>query len=157
MKTKINLIHKKPYGIFYDLFIDHKKVNVKKEIEIQENSTIYLVERNIVLSKFWWFWFIIDFIARIFGSDMLLDECKDTQKIIPIKLTGKIADKIDIIITENSQDVLITGQKDFEIGQELEKDCPQVKKRVKNYKLIIVLSMLTLLLIMALIIVFAVL
>ena len=91
MKTKINLIHKKPYGIMYDLYLDNKKINPKKEIELNENSTLYLIEKNIVLSKFWWLWFIFDFILCILGGGMSLDdEHRDKQNIIPIKLKGKI-------------------------------------------------------------------
>lgn len=152
MKTKINLIRKKPYGTFYDLFLDDKKINPKKEVELNKNSTLYLIERNIVLSRFWWLWFIIDFIMRIFGSDLSLDECNSEQKIIPIKLKGNIAEKIDIIITENSENILIVGQEDFEVGEVIKKDCPRIKKRIKWYKIIIVSAMITLLLIIAFII-----
>ena len=87
----------------YDLYLDNKKVNPKKEIELNENSTLYLIEKNIVLSKFWWLWFIFDFILCILGGGMSLDdEHRDKQNIIPIKLKGKISDKIDITVTENA-------------------------------------------------------
>ena len=152
MKTKINLIHKKPYGIMYDLYLDNKKVNPKKEIELNENSTLYLIEQNLVLCKFWWLLFIFDFIGRFFGCDMSLEECKDKQNIIPIKLKGKISDKIDITVTENAAEILISGQEDYEIGQIIEKDRPEVKKRVKAYKRIVISAILTILFIIAIIV-----
>ena len=153
MKTKINLIHKKPYGIMYDLYLDNKKVNPKKEIELNENSTLYLIEKNIVLSKFWWLWFIFDFILCILGGGMSLDdEHRDKQNIIPIKLKGKISDKIDITVTENAAEILISGQEDYEIGQIIEKDRPEVKKRVKAYKRIVISAILTILFIIAIIV-----
>ena len=137
----------------YDLYLDNKKVNPKKEIELNENSTLYLIEKNIVLSKFWWLWFIFDFILCILGGGMSLDdEHRDKQNIIPIKLKGKISDKIDITVTENAAEILISGQEDYEIGQIIEKDRPEVKKRVKAYKRIVISAILTILFIIAIIV-----
>ena len=137
----------------YDLYLDNKKINPKKEIELNENSTLYLIEKNIVLSKFWWLWFIFDFILCILGGGMSLDdEHRDKQNIIPIKLKGKISDKIDITVTENAAEILISGQEDYEIGQIIEKDRPEVKKRVKAYKRIVISAILTILFIIAIIV-----
>lgn len=150
----LQLKYIKPYSKIYDVFYNGERIRKGKEYSIENDSNIQLIEKNIFSSKWWWLLVLFNMIISLTGS---FDDWKNEsgkQKVINIKL-GKIVDKILLIkIPKDSSKIMVDGVENFEIISILEKDIPDWNRRFKIAKLSIPVFAISIIVIIALILLF---
>lgn len=144
---KIRFKNIAPHKIYYNIFINNKKVKKNSVFENLEGVNIELVESNVFTSKYWWFLSVILAIISL-GSVSIWDDVRNLQRHITLTLANIHSNFIDLSIQNDENNLYVNGaeivkKESCEIKNDL------ITKRVKSSKIIIVAAMISVLLIIA--------
>lgn len=144
---KIRFKNITPHKIYYNLFINNKKVKKICTFDNLEGVCIELVEYNVFTSKYWWFLSVIVAIISL-GSVSIWDDVRNVQRHITLTLVNIQSNFIDLSIQNDENNLNIIGaeilkKESFEITNDL------ITKRANAAKIIVVATMISVLLIIA--------
>lgn len=144
---KIRFKNIAPHKIYYNLYINNKKVKKNSAFENLEGVCIELVEYNVFTSKYWWFLSVILAIISL-GSVSIWDDVRNVQRHITLTLANIQFNVIELSIQNDENNLNIIGaeilkKESFEITNDF------ITKRAKTAKKIVVLAMISVLLIIA--------
>lgn len=142
----VQIFHEKPYGKRFDVFFGNQKIKSGEEYDLPEDTLeLTFRERNIVLSKFWFLLIFFNFIAGILTASF--DDFRDERRSrteIRIRLHNIENDEVLIRFKQAGNTYEVEGAQCEELSC-LEQDLPQVEKRIRYYKVgIILLSIVVL-------------
>ncbi len=139
----VQIFHEKPYGKRFDVFAGGKKLKSGEEYDLPADSLeLTFLERNVVLSKFWFLLIFFNFIAGILTASF--EDFRDERRSrteIRVRLLNIQNDEILIRFTQAGNAYSVEGAR-VEVISETETALPQVEKRIRCYKIgIVVLSL----------------
>lgn len=82
---KIRFKNISPYKVYYNIYINNKKVKKNRVFEDMEGICIELIEYNAFASKYWWFLSTILAIIS-FGGITIWEDVKSVQRHIMLTL-----------------------------------------------------------------------
>ena len=147
----VQIVYEKPYGKRFDVFSGGKKLKSGEEYDLPaDKAELTFVERNIVLSKFWFFLIFFNFLAGILTASF--DDFRDVRRArteIRVLLRNIRNDEILIRFTQGGESFFVEGAETELLGKD-EIPLPQAERRIRCYKIgIIALSVAVLIAILA--------
>lgn len=144
---KIRFKNIAPHNVYYNLYINNRKVKKNSAFENLEGICIELVEYNVFTSKYWWFLSVILAIISL-GSVSIWDDVRNVQRHITLTLANIQSNFIELSIQNDKNNLYINGaeivkKESCEIKNDL------ITKREKSSKIIVVATMISVLLIIA--------
>lgn len=144
---KIRFKNIAPHKIYYNLYINNRKVKKNSTFGNLEGVCIELVEYNVFTSKYWWFLSVIMAIISL-GSVSIWDDVRNVQRHITLTLANIQSNFIDLSIQNDENNLYVNGaeivkKESCEINNDF------IIKRAKSSKLIVVATMISVLLIIA--------
>lgn len=97
-----------PHKIYYNIFINNKKVKKNSVFENLEGVNIELVESNVFTSKYWWFLSVILAIVSL-GSVSIWDDVRNVQRHITLTLANIHSNFIDLSIQNDENNLYVNG------------------------------------------------
>lgn len=146
---KIRFKNTAPHKVYYDLYINNKKVKKNRAFENLEGVCIELVEYNVFASSYWWFWSTILTIISL-GSFAIWEDVKNVQRHITLTLANIQSNIIDLAIQNDENHLNVIGaeiakKESCEITNDI------ITKHAKAAKKIVVAAMMAILLIILLV------
>lgn len=144
---KIRFKNIAPHKVYYNLYINNRKVKKNSTFGNLEGVCIELVEYNVFTSKYWWFLSVIMAIISL-GSVSIWDDVRNVQRHITLTLANIQSNFIDLSIQNDENNLYVNGaeivkKESYEINNDF------IIKRAKSSKLIVVATMISVLLIIA--------
>lgn len=144
---KIRFKNIAPHKVYYNLYINNRKVKKNSTFENLEGVCIELVEYNVFTSKYWWFLSVIMAIISL-GSVSIWDDVRNVQRHITLTLANIQSNYIDLSIQNDENNLYVNGaeivkKESCEINNDF------IIKRAKSAKIIVVTAMISVLLIIA--------
>ena len=140
---EIQLKYEKPYGVRYDCYYNHAKVKKKFCTELPASGTLFLIEKNIFLSKSWWVIAIFNLACGLMGSFDDWKEERTKQRIIAVNYQNVLRDKLTFEILDKGQNVILYGVEKFFVDKVIEEENPVIIKRMKIAQKMLIIIPLT--------------
>lgn len=144
---KIRFKNISPYKVYYNIYINNKKVKKNRVFEDMEGICIELIEYNAFASKYWWFLSTILAIIS-FGGITLWEDVKSVQRHITLTLSNIQSNVIDLAIQNDENNLKIIGAEIVKM-ESCEIANNFITKRAKAAKKIVLVTMISVLLIIA--------
>lgn len=121
----------------FDIFCGGKKLKSGEEYPLpQKDLRLKFVERNPLMSKFWFFRALALFVAGILSGNFSdLKDARRARTEIEVRLSG-VGEDLEITFTESGY--TIYGAQEQEKLSQSDVPLPQVSRRIRAYKITIV-------------------
>lgn len=123
----------------FNLYYNGKRLRNIERIDNTSEGILHVIEKNYILSKFWWVHVLIfDIFLGFIGSTYTENKLEPTLSF-DIEYKNIIPEKFSI--DENSETITIHGVSEYQIVNKLIEIHPLAKKRIENKKrLVIIIS-----------------
>lgn len=129
--------YEKPHKYWFDVFVNGKRLNTKKDICIDDDTQLTFVEVNVLLAKLWWLYSFFNLLFAFFGAFEDFRDVRTKQRKIVIQL-GKITyDTLRVYITKTG-DIQPQGVCDYRVISNEEVYNPQIARRAKVSRFLII-------------------
>ena len=133
----VQIWHERSCQKRFDVFYGNKKLKGGEEYPLpREKLHLHLIERNPLMSKFWFFRALALFVAGILSGNFSdLKDARRTRTEIEVRLSG-VGEDLEITFTESGY--TIYGAQEQEELSQSDVPLPQVSRRIRAYKITIV-------------------
>jgi len=120
----------------FNLYYNGKKLRSIKGIDDTSEGILHVIEKNYILSKFWWVHVLIfDIILGFIGSTYVENKL---EPILSFDIEYKNIVPEKFLIDVNSEAITIRGVREYQINNKLIEVHPLAKKRIENKKRLVI-------------------